>query len=273
MQYLDFRPLGKQTSRIGLGCGGLVGRSNFRRSAKIVEAALDLGIRYFDVAPSYGMGTAEEVLGAVIGGSNEVTVATKVGIPRPHYSHKMNLMRQFISPMTDRSQLLKKLTRKLYWRFKPSEPRPPFDFSVEAIRSSLQESLEKLKRNSVDVFLMHEPNPADLGTKTDQYFQSLCKEGLIKAYGAGVGMIGDRWSRFGSIWQSCWPGEAVRSYHHDVGYIWHGAVRQSLDKKANAKNIRPSTIVRMTLEQSPGGILLVSASTPQKLKQLMQEIE
>jgi len=41
----------------------------------MLETALNLGIRYFDLALSYGMGTAEEVLDAVFGNSRDVVVA------------------------------------------------------------------------------------------------------------------------------------------------------------------------------------------------------
>ena len=92
MNQIDFLPIGRKVSQIGLGCGRLVGRSTLIQSARIVETALDLGIRYFDVAPSYGMGTAEEVLGHVTGDSKEVVIATKVGIPRPHYSARNNFL-------------------------------------------------------------------------------------------------------------------------------------------------------------------------------------
>ena len=273
MQYVEFLPVGKRTSRIGLGCANLVGRSSLRESAKLVEAALSLGIRYFDVAPSYGMGTAEEVIGAVIGNSKEITIATKVGIPRPAYSSKANLVRRLIKPALDRSKLLKKLTRRLYERSQALSKEPAqFDFSVGAVRTSLQESLQKLRRDSVDVYLAHEPNPNSLTQEVEQFFRSLCETRQIAAYGVGIGAVGDRWMRFGSIWQSCWPGEVAQHYSKETAYIWHGAIRSALRNESNAKPIRPSAIVQTVLKQSPGSILLVSAPNPTRLKELLQEI-
>ncbi len=274
MQYINFQPLGKKTSRIGLGCGRLVGRSSLRSSAKILETALDLGIRYFDVAPSYGMGTAEEVIGSVIGDLSEVTIATKVGISRPSYCATKNLLRQFVKPVLCQGGSLKMLAQRFYTRSQKSRREPKrFDFSTDVIYKSLQESLEKLRRDSVDVCLAHEPHSADLCEEIEQRFQSLREAGLITAYGVGVGAIGDRRGRrFGTIWQSCWPGESAQQYKKDVAYIWHGAIRLLSQSQSGMNTIPPSSIVRTVLEQSPDGILLVSVSSPARLKELLQEI-
>lgn len=273
MQYIDLKPLGKRTSRIGLGCGRLVGRSSLRDSAKIIELALKLGIRYFDVAPSYGMGTAEEVIGAVIGNSNQIAVATKVGIPRPLYSAKANFVRRLSKPILDNLLPLKWITLKYYMRPKIATfTREPFSFSYEAIRTSLQESLKKLRRNFVDVYLAHEPNPANFCESMEQCFIDLRKSGLITAYGVGVGAAEDAWVRFGSIWQSRWPDEEQKKYKHDVTYIWHGAIRRQSQLRTMAKPVHPGTLVRKVLEQSPDSILLVSCSTATHLKELLQEI-
>ncbi len=81
MQQVELKPIGRHVSCLGLGCARLDGRVGLRRSARLLETALDLGITYLDVAASYG--TAEEALGCVVGGSRDVVVATKVGPPPP----------------------------------------------------------------------------------------------------------------------------------------------------------------------------------------------
>jgi aryl-alcohol dehydrogenase-like predicted oxidoreductase len=269
----DFISLGKNTSRIGFGCGRLVGRSSLAQSANLIETALDLGIRYFDVAPSYGMGTAEEVIGEVIGTSNEVTIATKIGVSRPQYSAKGNLVRRFVKPFFNRQRSMNMLAKRLYTRTHQSKgERARFDFSTAAIRSSLEDSLEKLRRESVDVLLAHEPHPSDLCDEVEDRFRSLVREGLISAYGAGVGARGDRWSGFGSIWQSGWPGESAQQYHNDVSYIFHGIIRFAPKGRSGVTAVRVSSLVRTAVEQAPNRILLVSASTPGRLRELLQEI-
>jgi aryl-alcohol dehydrogenase-like predicted oxidoreductase len=269
MRCDDFLSIGKSTSQIGLGCGRLVGRRSLRWSAELIETALDLGVRYFDVAPSYGMGTAEEVVGEVLGGSSEVTVATKVGIPRPRYRARVDLLRRLAMPILNRHRPLKAFATRMYSRSSAVE-RGSFDFSSRAIRTSLEESLEKLRRDSVDVFLAHEPGVPDLVPSVDREFDELVREGLITAFGAGVDTAGDRWTRFGSIWQSRWPDSEIRGYRHDVAYIFHGVVRSGAG--SGMDGAPASALVRAALARAPNSILLVSASTPGRLRDLLQEV-
>ncbi|MCW2333233.1 aryl-alcohol dehydrogenase-like predicted oxidoreductase [Rhodoblastus acidophilus] len=75
-------------NKIALGCHNLTGGSSYRRSERLVHCALDLGIRRFDVAPSYGLGTAENTLAKALGRRRldpEVDITTKFGIAPPKY--------------------------------------------------------------------------------------------------------------------------------------------------------------------------------------------
>jgi aryl-alcohol dehydrogenase-like predicted oxidoreductase len=271
MQQIELGSIGRRTSRIGLGCARLVGRSNLRRAAKLVETALDLGIRHFDVAPSYGMGTAEEVIGEIVGDDRDVTIATKVGVPRPAYSGRANVVRGIAKSVLNLARPIRATLLRAYRARAQAADRPRYDFSPSAIRRSLETSLNCLRRTSVDVFLAHEPHRHDLTPDVAAGFEALRDQGLITAYGVGIGAIGDRWERFGSIWQSCWPGPAASDYAPDMEYIWHGVVRTALEHRGG-RPARPSAILRSVLEASPSSIVLVSASTPKRLRELVEDL-
>lgn len=67
MKYRSMGRTGLKVSEIGFGCGGNAGlmvRGGFDQQLRIVEAALEAGINYFDVAPDY-IG-AEANLGRVL---------------------------------------------------------------------------------------------------------------------------------------------------------------------------------------------------------------
>ena len=69
MNYRDFGSTGIQVSEIGFGCGnvgGLMIRGRHEDQVKAVERAIELGINYFDTAPSYGDGQSEVNLGNVL---------------------------------------------------------------------------------------------------------------------------------------------------------------------------------------------------------------
>jgi L-galactose dehydrogenase/L-glyceraldehyde 3-phosphate reductase len=69
---MDLRPLGRtglQVSALGFGCGnvgGLMVRGTVAERERAVARALELGITYFDTAPSYGDGLSEQHLGAAV---------------------------------------------------------------------------------------------------------------------------------------------------------------------------------------------------------------
>ena len=69
---VEYRQIGKTellVSEIGFGCGGNAGlmvRGSPEEQRQVVARAIELGINYFDNAPDYGNGLAEENLGRVL---------------------------------------------------------------------------------------------------------------------------------------------------------------------------------------------------------------
>jgi aryl-alcohol dehydrogenase-like predicted oxidoreductase len=69
---VEYRQVGNtelRVSEIGFGCGGNAGlmvRGSPEEQRRVVTRAIELGINYFDNAPDYGNGVAEENLGRVL---------------------------------------------------------------------------------------------------------------------------------------------------------------------------------------------------------------
>ncbi len=70
-----------RVSRVGLGCNNFGGRIDFEATRAVVDAALEVGIDFFDTADVYGnRGRSEEFLGELLQGRRErVVLATKFG--------------------------------------------------------------------------------------------------------------------------------------------------------------------------------------------------
>src|SRR5580765_704719 len=126
------------TSRLGLGTaplGGLYTPVSPAAALETVDAAWELGVRFFDTAPLYGSGLAEERLGQALAHRprDEYTLSTKVG-------------RALVPGRPDAHF--------------PGAPalRPVFDWSDEGIRRSLAQSLERLGLDRIDVALVHDPD-------------------------------------------------------------------------------------------------------------------
>ena len=140
------------TSAIGFGCASLSAGSSRRHSIALVHAAYDAGIRHFDVAPPYGMGTAEDILGEALKSCrNDVTIATKVGFSRPRHAWAVMQIRSLAAPLR---KVVPQLTRRVgASTYRGLTSRPKLDTSF--VQSSLAESLRRLRTNHVDLLLLH----------------------------------------------------------------------------------------------------------------------
>ena len=82
MEYTQLGRTGLTVSRAGFGGGGIGqvwGPTDEEEAIAAVHRALELGVTFFDVAPSYGDGKAEAALGKALEGRAEsVVIATKV---------------------------------------------------------------------------------------------------------------------------------------------------------------------------------------------------
>jgi len=174
-------PSGRPTSAIGFGGAVLGGGLDRRKSLKLIDAALDAGIRHFDVAPAYGLGLAEDILGEALAPHRDiVSIATKVGIGRPSGSHLRNLVRGLARPM--------KTLMPRAWVRVASNVRygARGDFAPEHVVLELEESLRRLRTSQVDLYLMHQIRPADMTVALRDTLISLQEQGRVGAFGSGV---------------------------------------------------------------------------------------
>jgi L-galactose dehydrogenase/L-glyceraldehyde 3-phosphate reductase len=85
---MEYRPLGRtgvSVSALGFGCGnvgGLMVRGTPADQERAVARAIELGVNYFDTAPSYGDGQSEQNLGRVLRTLKpSIYVGTKFRVP------------------------------------------------------------------------------------------------------------------------------------------------------------------------------------------------
>ncbi len=177
-----------ETSDIGIGCAYLTAGGLTGYETRLIDTAFEAGARHFDVAPQYGLGTAEKVLGRALKGKREcVTITTKAGIKRPHVPIYKLTARALLKPVRTKlrakgdvlhSQIVRKITKI---------PRE-LDFSCESVETSLISSLRQLGTDYVDVFLLHMVEPENV---TEDLVSTLVK---LKASGKArsIGLATDR---------------------------------------------------------------------------------
>jgi D-threo-aldose 1-dehydrogenase len=135
---------------------------------RVVEAAWDTGIRYFDTAPLYGLGLSEQRLGTVLMSKprDQFVISTKVG----------RLLRAGAPPEPGQA-----------WKGTPPV-NPVFDFSYDGTMRSIEESLNRLRLDRVDVLLIHDPDQHFEQALSGAYraLDRLRAEGTVRAIGAGM---------------------------------------------------------------------------------------
>jgi len=161
-------------TEIGIGCAqfGNLNTSVSEEDTRLAaRTAWDQGVRYFDVAPHYGLGLAEERLGRAISDlpRDQLIISTKVGrllIPTPERAHLMD-DEGFVVPAAYRRQ---------------------FDFSRDGILRSFESSLQRLNTGYIDILYLHDPDNhwESASTTGVQALIELRDQGVIKAIGVGM---------------------------------------------------------------------------------------
>jgi hypothetical protein len=173
-------PNGRITTALGFGCASLLRLPDAADRQRLLECAVDHGIRHFDVARLYGLGLAEAELAPLLRRHRgQLTLATKFGLgeagPPSAAAQRQGSLRQLLRLLPG----LRPMARRLYGR-----RMVPRNFSADHCRQSLHTSLSQLGLESVDLFLLHEPTPADaIDPELEASLQDLHQEGLIGSYG------------------------------------------------------------------------------------------
>ena len=185
-----------QITRLGLGTvpiGGLYNEVSPDMAQQTLAAAYRLGIRYFDTAPLYGFGLAEQRLGHFLhsSGHRDVTVSTKVGrllrVPgrTPDGSSWPAGTDPDDSQVLDGAPIFKGI----------GALRPVWDFSFDGTLRSVEESLRRLSLEQVKLLYIHDPED-HMDQAISGAWRALTRlrdEGVIGAIGVGL--------------DHCWIGE------------------------------------------------------------------
>ena len=180
---------GLDTSALAFGCAELLQGPSRAARRRLLEAALDAGIRHFDAAPMYALGRAESELGAFARSRrDQVVVATKFGIDP---TAPARLLGHVYGP----PQRLLERSPRLRERVRPAEGDAragavgsilyrASGYDAEAARRSLERSLRRLRTDHVDLLLLHDPHPGDVHSDDVRaYLEGARDEGLIGAWG------------------------------------------------------------------------------------------
>lgn len=195
MRYRSYGKLDIQVSEIGFGAWQLGNQTDWTpmsddAAIRLVKTAQEQGCNFFDTAPGYGRGNSERLLGEALEGKrDQVVINTKVG----HTTEGIS------------------------------------DFSPDAIRSSVEASMTRLRTSYMDSVLLHNPPSACLRGDSPQMttLQCLQDEGMIRSYGASVDSADDMLTILNTSGSSAME-VLFNIFHQETGRAFAQAERQNV---------------------------------------------
>lgn len=143
---METRRIGSlDASVVGLGCNNFGSRTDAAGTARVVDAALDAGINFFDTADIYGKGASEELLGRALGPRrSRILIASKFG-------HEMDEQRRGARP--------------------------------EYVRQAVEDSLRRLGTDVIDLYQLHKPDSSVPIADTLGALDELVRAGKVREIG------------------------------------------------------------------------------------------
>lgn len=276
--------LDREVSALGFGCASLGSRIAPATGRAAIERALEAGITWFDVAPSYGDGQAETLLGAALGGrAGEVAVVTKAGIVANPPGRAQRAVARVVRPIVARVPSMRALVKRL----RPGTAKRAVLTGL-SVRESLYRSLDRLKLDRVAVFALHEPTLAEVvDADVRAALWAIKEEGLAGA----IGIAGEVWAftagravggpydvlqtdgslfspvdlRLSEIQDSLRPTMLVTHSVFGVGGALDRALAMSELRDRHPPGDIPRVLLSAAFDANPKGVVLTSAYTPDHL--------
>jgi aryl-alcohol dehydrogenase-like predicted oxidoreductase len=195
-----------KTSTIGLGAAYLVAGLERKRNRRLVDIAYESGFRHFDVAPIYGLGTAEVVLGEALRHRRHTsTIATKVGLPFGAASPSLLFAHAAYQPFRALNSYIP--NRKVPSKGTTNARQVRFDLPFVA--QSIVESLRALKTDYLDLLLLHEVQQGDVTDELITFLQKQRQAGVCISIGVAssansVAQISRAWPKIFDVYQYSW---------------------------------------------------------------------
>ena len=181
-----FGDTGMTVSALGLGGSTFGGGLQFhdqKEIRRIIEAACDAGVTFFDTSPSYGGGASETVMGRALSDRRDkVVIATKGGVTMSRWGALAIRLRPFMRPVRSalshvpRRKLNVMRARHTHYSYEPAE-----------MRRQLEDSLRRLRTEYVDLYQFY--NVTETALQRDDLFEVMSRfkdEGKIRTAGVTV---------------------------------------------------------------------------------------
>ena len=289
----------RRTSPLGVGLATLMREPSPKQQQRLLHIAYEAGFRHFDVAPSYGLGGAERVLGRFLRSCREsVSVGTKVGISARGNTAVMRVLQRPARVLLRRFPALRGRSTQAMGGMAHTRG----NFGVAACTRSLETSLRDLGTERLDILLLHDPEPSDVDDALLEWLQNQKRRGTI----LNVGVAASAHSAAAILRQHAGSFDVAQVSSNllapslgqlrDVTValrVTHGVISEplasiknrleqdpvwanALAESANADLTRPGALARLLLAwavaENRDGIVLIGASSADHLRSAAQSL-
>ncbi len=267
------------TDRLGFGCGRLRAGLEERNSRRLIDAALEGGIRYFDTAPSYGDGASERVLGLCLRGvRRDVAICTKIGFARPAgrpaFAAARALLRAVIKPLHRRIGQGGR-PRSAAVAAAPVRDDAYGRFEADRLHADLQASLESLGTDHLDCLMLHEPRLTDPTPEVAKVLQQFVSTGTVRRIGVGTGSALENLPPYGDLAQAVLTPSLLAAQESRaliVHGLFRGLDRGVLERCATESGLLgriPAVRGHLASDAGSSGLLLTCAALGTRVERVL----
>lgn len=165
---------------IGLGCSrlGSINGATPREARYLLDRAFAEGVRFFDTSNIYGQGDSERLISAALEQREGCVICSKAG---KYFDWK----KRMLLPFKDGWRLIARRSGRTRAAIAGARAKPmPTCWEPDFLQASLEASLRRLRRERIEVFMLHSPDAETLR-------RGVAIETLERARSAGkIGVLG-----------------------------------------------------------------------------------
>lgn len=295
MLSMSSHPAMPRGGSLGLGLATLMRLPSEREQLSVLHAAMGMGYRHFDVAPSYGLGIAETVLGKFLArqSRSDFTVATKIGILP---SRRARILGPVQGPLRralrGNSRLKSRAQRFTAGAVTTSR------VDAETVSSSISRSIDRLRVGRIDIVLLHDVPFVNCRSEVLEVLAAEIDAGRVGAAGVAappdvVTAYREKRNPLVSVFQTC-AGDTTGMTESPGLEIRFGALAGALPKlmvrleqdrilgarlsdtaglDVYARGGAATLLTAAALRRIPDGVVLVGSTSVQHLRELRRATE
>jgi hypothetical protein len=137
----------------------------------------------------------------------------------------------------------------------------------------MESSMRLLKRQRLDLYMIHEPEQFEITDELNDFFQSLQRDGAISAFGLAYGSVPPEVpSLFGSVEQCQYAAKLTPRLTHTRIRLFHGVLRHGLqDEDSMANRLSAGKLISKVLNENVGCGVIFSASSRHQIDQITKQ--